>query len=83
MREKTKPEPPTVTHHRMLIYERGRRNFRLGKPCLERPLDDEFTNGTCTDEGVEWLGWMTERGMMLMKQWKVRDYILGDGDLDD
>lgn len=58
---------------RMLAFHRGAKAFKDGKPRPHQPPDEDFN--PCTLPACEWLGWMMERGKVLTRQWRVRDFI--------
>lgn len=60
---------------------RGRKAFKDGKSKPQDIWTDEQWSDRLNEGQCELLGWMLERGVMLMQQYKVRAYIEEGDDL--
>lgn len=53
-------------------FLKGQSDFKNGLPSPPRPADDD----PCTSlESAQWLGWMFQRGLGLMKQARVKEML--------
>ena len=58
---------------REFIFERGRDDFRSGRPRPICPPDEDFN--PCTDQAVRWLGYMVERGKDYMDRKRIAEQL--------
>jgi len=66
----------TIVPRQVLAFQRGAAAFRAGRTVENRRMDAEWKAqfGELADDQWEWLGFMVERGMEIMKATRVREW---------